>query len=61
MFSRAFCCRGFGQQYRSWKRQEDGRSVDSAELRDGVVKIGVEGAANGPIMDRIESFVLSIS
>jgi hypothetical protein len=33
MFSRAFCCREFGQQCRSWKRQEESRSVNSAELR----------------------------
>jgi hypothetical protein len=39
MFSRAFCRRGFGQQYRSWKRQEESRSVNSAELRDGVIKL----------------------
>jgi hypothetical protein len=32
MFSRAFLRRRFGLQYRSWKRQDESRSVNSAEL-----------------------------
>jgi hypothetical protein len=33
IFSRAFCCRKFGQHYSSWKRREESRSANSAELR----------------------------
>jgi hypothetical protein len=60
MFSGAFCCREFGQQFRSWKRQEESRSASSAELRDVVFQL-CQSAVNGPMMDWSESLILSIS
>ncbi len=42
-FSRAFCCLDFAVKFRSWKRQEERRSVLSAVLRgrnDSIVIVG---------------------
>ena len=58
MFSRAFCCRRFGLQYCSWKRQDESRSVNSA-ARDAAVRL-FQSAANGPMMDWNESSDFSI-